>query len=115
MQRGVLASEGQGVGLEALARDEVVNDRRRVLIVRREHGVDGGVLGEGALELTEGIVWCPRTGGNLIGLELADEGVRALREVGLEDRVVAIGEQGGIVVSVGTVHDQDDGLGHAPG
>jgi len=51
-------------------------------------------------------------GGNLIGLELADEGVRALREVGLEDRVVAIGEQGGIVVSVGTVHDQDDGLGH---
>ena len=113
-ERGILAGHGEAVSLDALGL-QVLDNRGAVLVVGHDNSVDvrmGGVL---LLELGESNSRGPGAGGDFTGLELANERVLARLEVRGEHGVIAVGEQRGVVVGIGTVHDEHDGLGHLPG
>ena len=57
----------------------------------------------------------PGAGRHLVGLELAHQRPLVGGEVRRQDSVVPVGEQGGVVVGDGAVHDQHDRLGDVLG
>src|SRR5205085_10378621 len=79
-----------------------------VVIVGRNHGVDVRVGGVLLVERGGRHRRGPRAG------RFPDLHVRPVVEHGLQDAVVALGEQGGVVVGGVAVHHQDVRLGHLP-